>query len=487
MAYNIVIRATAVLSSAIKRTYSNISSKLHFQKPDMEQTKLLKLSSLDQFMIRGTVRQILCFPVKNSSLESEIVATLQYGLDKTVAELPFLAGYVRKEEGTANNSVEVVYRHGDSVKLKVKDLKDLMMPYQKLAALRMPMSELRAELVSPMPNMPDPTRDKHEVIAVQANFINGGLLLSICIHHSVFDGIGFGNVIKILANNCQSVGELDTVAVRTEHLDRTALTHGLQPTEPPCALPMLEIKNQIIILENPKDIPVASMLFHFTAPKLAQLKRAATPHRSSSATAWISTNDALCAFLWQRITLARSLHLSPTISTKLTFAINGRPRLTPPLRQTYLGNVALNNYTHTPDIRTLISQPLSTTALAIRSALNAVTPNYIRTTISYINSVRDVNLLKPCMHNILGPDLFVSSWAEFGVYEADFGRRLGKCEWVRCPWRALDGTVKILPKRIATMGGGDEGLEVNVELRKDDLDRLVGDPVWEMYAGEGIV
>ena len=94
---------------------------------------------------------------------------------------------------------------------------------------------------------------------------------------------------------------------------------------------------------------MSTTVFHFSTTSLIKLKEhviADLKNAKHETTAWISTNDALCSLLWQRITLARfgpeaSLVPDPPASSTLCVAVNGRSKLTPPLPSTYLGNVNL--------------------------------------------------------------------------------------------------------------------------------------------------
>jgi len=46
-----------------------------------------------------------------------------------------------------------------------------------------------------------------ELFSVQANFIKSGVLLVICIYHSICDGVGQYYVTEMLANQCRAIGQ----------------------------------------------------------------------------------------------------------------------------------------------------------------------------------------------------------------------------------------------------------------------------------------
>ena len=71
------------------------------------------------------------------------------------------------------------------------------------------------------------------------------------------------------------------------------------------------------------------------------------------------------------------------------------------------------------------------------------------------------------MQSYLGPDITYVSWADFKLHDLDFGDVLGTMDYFRCPYRALDGVVKVLPR------GGEGDWEVVVEMEEAVMDELL--------------
>jgi hypothetical protein len=71
-------------------------------------------------------------------------------------------------------------------------------PYEELKAQHFPLSKLSTEHLSPVGVMPVPP---NPVFAAQANFIQGGLLLAVAVHHSASDGAGLDTIISTWAKN----------------------------------------------------------------------------------------------------------------------------------------------------------------------------------------------------------------------------------------------------------------------------------------------
>ena len=76
-----------------------------------------------------------------------------------------------------------------------------------------------------------------EIFSVQANFIKSGLLLVICIYHSIGDGVGQFHITEMLANQCRAIGQRKTTPPTTssnlklsfspQQFDRSRLFHGV--------------------------------------------------------------------------------------------------------------------------------------------------------------------------------------------------------------------------------------------------------------------
>ncbi|KAJ8438960.1 hypothetical protein Cgig2_018871 [Carnegiea gigantea] len=79
--------------------------------------------------------------------------------------------------------------------------------------------------------------------------------------------------------------------------------------------------------------PLRERFFHFSSESIARLKVKAN---EESSTHKISSFQALSALVWRSI--IRVNHLPHSQLTKCVLAINNRPRLDPPLPQSYFGN-----------------------------------------------------------------------------------------------------------------------------------------------------
>ncbi|EEH34529.2 hypothetical protein PAAG_05578 [Paracoccidioides lutzii Pb01] len=146
---------------------------------------------------------------------------------------------------------------------------------------------------------------------------------------------------------------------------------------------------------------------------------------SETAASAFSTNDALCAFLWQRMTRARNpteveevdINGNSKIKLKMSslfFSVNRRRRRSPPLPPTYLGNVFLAVTTERLPISILTATDsdsgLCRAAATIRRSLNTInSPNRVPLEIGLVDSQPNPTDYKVAYSGFLGPDISATS------------------------------------------------------------------------------
>ena len=379
---------------------------------------------------------------------------------------------------------------------------DSTVTMQELSEECYPMSKLDGDVLAPLPTMPD-SQKPLPVFAAQFNYVDGGALLCAAFHHSALDAVGFANVLKIWArySRLQQQPNLDSNPtaryIQDVDLDRKQLKGSERAGE------ASEFPEYSILSPQPEtaagdagtgksySLPdMTSAIFHFSTESLRELKHqvksSMMPQKAEGT--WVSANDALCALLWQRISLAR---FAPPLSSSsnaeenmplpshsmLGFAVNGRSKLSPPLSATYLGNVNLYGTSKLPLQQVLADNSLVDIALSIRRAVISIDNDRIQRTISFIEKLPDVSLVVPGFKNFLGPDLAITSWADLEVCDLDWGEALGgRAVNFRIPKAQFDGLCIILPQK------ADGGLEVVVGLRTMEMERLKADDVFMRFA-----
>ncbi|KAL8700887.1 MAG: hypothetical protein Q9201_005207 [Fulgogasparrea decipioides] len=437
----------------------------------------IPLSVLDQLPFMRTFTQmLLCFPVAAASDRSRIVSTLQQATANLLQVIPSLAGQIQNlkdEESSIQSSGTfrvVPYTHPDGSALRVKYLDDFP-SYDDLRHAKAPASMLDGNILAPMKGFPDHYTDADVTPAfiVQANFIPGGLLLCFSGMHNLMDGTGLGQVINMFAALCRGEA-ISAKRLESANLDRAKLPVSLNPGQPAMSHPEMAAKKHDEAQRDEANPSPQSLWSYFTIPssKLAELKAEASRNLSSEIP-YVTTNDALTAWIWRAVSKAREPHIDTSKETLLLRTVNGRRVLSPPLPGTYIGNCvscARNKLT----CKILTDEtPLWKLAQAVRKATIDINDHYVRSLATFIESEPDKHKITFVI-DAPDRDLMLSSWASLPVWD-DFGYVLGgKPEFVRrptgTPW---SGVCYIMPQR------PDGGMDLLVALREDDMERLRGD------------
>lgn len=356
-----------------------------------------------------------------------------------------------------------------------------MPSYAELQAEHFPLSKLDPARLSPvglMPNTKNPP-----VMAAQANFIREGLLLAVGVHHSASDASAVGGILNIWAKNTAAAYDPDKfrfTQFEPQYCDRSTLitgSSGAKVEDFPAYFFQPEASktsgrgesHKIPRMSSPLP-PMTSYIFYFSPESLAALKVDAAAY---------STNDALTAFLWRHMTLARNpvsqSEVEPSVKvaeepSAVLYAVNIRSRTNPPLPQNYLGNAFLPVKTDHLSISTLKSPSgLKIGTSVIRKSLQqlAEEPNRISLNIGLLDQLSTAEL-KYAYNGFLGPDVRATSWADLEVYRSVWGE-LGTVESFRVPGEGSDGSVAVFPKLT------DGGVEVMVGLETGAMERLIED------------
>lgn len=160
------------------------------------------------------------------------------------------------------------------------------------------------------------------VLLVQATFMSDGLVLTVVCHYAAMDMVGQTAVIEWLGKACR--GEAYTEEeLAVGNGVRMGAVELLEDVEDPFAL----VPEQVLPpppagTESKREAPPVTSVwsyFNFGKAALKAIKDEATSTLPDDGTAsFVSTNDALSAFLWHSVLRARKQRLPP--STPSTFA-----------------------------------------------------------------------------------------------------------------------------------------------------------------------
>lgn len=221
---------------------------------------------------------------------------------------------------------------------------------------------------------------------------------------------------------------------------------------------------------------------NFPAASQARLKHAATASGLLSGVHYITTDDVLCALLWQRINKARHARLG-RYSSRLGRVVNVRRHFG--LDDAYLGNMGDTvEYSHADEVP-IWEDPLGAVASRLRAGLQETEKirhhmQALATMLSRYEGEEKGKLVFGANMDF-NRDLYVSSYTKvFACCEwGEFGPLLGKPLVGRRPHMAgsaLPGLIMFMPK------DRECGLAVAIALNEADINRLREDEVLGTYA-----
>ncbi|KAF4444327.1 BAHD acyltransferase DCR [Fusarium acutatum] len=442
------------------------------------------LTPLDMNMPRlYGIRLILCFAAIPGMDKRQIYEHLKKGLAHTATSIPWISGHIGPEEGQdlKLRKVQILDSPG-GFKFPYKDLTDVLPSYKELRERNFPLSEFTTAQVGPIDVIPQ--GPNQPVFAAQANFVEGGLLLTVGVHHSACDASALDAILSTWSHNTAVAsgdsGSFSTFDVPSN--DRSPLMEGDLGNVNVAAFPEYVLmptphskKGDLSSMSGFQMPPLTSHLFYFSPESLTKLKEE---------TGAFSSHDALCAFIWQRMTLAR-MH-SGVFSdppgkdsiSRFCFAVNVRSRMSPPLPPSYMGNASMGCVTEKISVASIISNNgLKEASATIRRSLNDFnSPRRVASTIGLLKSRPDPTDFKLSFNGFLGPDVVESSWADLGVYGHEWGNAVGTLDAVRIPGEGSDGTMMILPRL------KDGGLDVVVGLSTTAMEKLLEDEEFASFA-----
>lgn len=435
----------------------------------------------------------LAFPLVDTSSHSVIIKTLTDGLERLSASFPWVAGkIVNEESGEGNSGIFKIKFFEKIPRLEVKDLRhDSSIPaMDTLRRDSFPIATLDERIIAPLKTIAgelEGTADSSPVFLLQANFISGGLLLTFVSQHQAMDMTGQVQIMRLLSKACHNE-QFTNEELSSGNLDRRDLVPLFkdsweqgneldhQTVKPTTLSPVSDSTNDHTTTSALPKCTWTSFTFH--PDSLLALKSIAT-ESITDPSCYVSTDDALGAFIWQSVIRARLPRFNLATKSKFARAVDARRYLDIP--QTYPGlimNMTYNSYT----FQQLVEQPLGRIASDLRSAVDPRTSNLAyqtRSLATFMNRVPDKSVVSITASVDLSTDIMLSSWAKLDCYELDFNLGLGKPEAVRRPlFDPVESLAYSLPRR------PDGEILVAICLRDEDLERLRADEEFLKYGRE---
>lgn len=423
---------------------------------------------------------LLAFPLPDDShvAREDVKQRLLEACRQLTEAFPWLAAQVMQQSNGPGKSDSFILESCDhwsppnGTIVRFKDCSDIMPSFQDLVEARGPATMLPGDLLAPRKAFPESyheTRDNPApVLALQANFVSGGLLLDSAAQHNFMDMSGIEQCYNLLATALRGEqfpshavvqGNMDrrtVVSLLQEH-EATCQDHGqffLRPIKPPP--PPVE-----------PESPFSWRYFRFLRADLVTLKRTAET---------LSTNDALTAFCWQRVIATRlARRNTPEATAKFCRAVDARRALDVPAG--YMGDL-VTIATSTMSFRELAEADLPSVAQRLRCDLLAVNNRaYVRSFATWIAGMADKSAIS--YGGTFNPDTDIgsSSWAHIQLAKVEFGPLLQRPVLIRRPdFVPLKSDIYLMPQT-------EEGdIDALVCLNEADLEGLMRDEKWNAYA-----
>lgn len=454
--------------------------------PSTEEDRTFQVDILGQQPSLQLYTQIcFCFPVADFSLHPTIIKTLASGLERLCASFPWLAGKVVNEGSASDNSGTFKIKSFEKFPRSTVKYLQPSISMDGLRRADFPFSMLDETDIAPCKTIPktskDLVADSALVFLLQANFIDGGLILTFNGQHQAMDMTGLGQIIHLFSIACREEPFTDeerssgnfgrnslTPLLGDSYELGPELTHQLVTPKPSATGPKDD---------NDDSAPTCAWTyFAFSAASLTELKSVAMKTVTSPPD-YISTDDALTAFLWRSITRARTRRLSLLAKPTLARAVDARQYVGIP---DMFPGMMMNMTYHTCTKEQIIFHPLGEIASQLRLAVDPETSDLGKNTralATFLNRTPDKNTVNFVASIDPGRDIMLSSWAKLNCYDLDFGLGLGKPEAVRRPrFEPVESLIYLMPKTL------DGEIAVAVCLRNEDLGRLRADAEFAKYA-----
>ncbi|KAL9619359.1 MAG: hypothetical protein Q9160_006039 [Pyrenula sp. 1 TL-2023] len=421
----------------------------------------IKLSALDQIMPRTHMNFPLTFTVKPGDL-SAALSILQQGFEKLLSEIALLSGHVATSP-SRKGEMEIKMIPYSQPELLVRDFSTEDQGFQrKYAPVE---SEVSGDSLAP-------------ILFAQANKVKGGIILCICVHHSVMDGTAMAAIVGRWAKWCHAISENMTMTpFDNAYLDRSPVIRSGRGTEGTLHHPTYHISN-VDEDKQGNEQPVPEMpkmrgsCFRMKEEEIARLRdEIITLLNGQRKGMWVSTNDVLCTVLWHAIVRAR-LGNRPSAEGKcstLAVPVNLRRRIVPPLPPQFIGNAVLDATIIRPmtELSAWSTHQLADTAMEIRQAVASVDDANIGAFFELVDHVDDVRRIRNRCKSFLGDDLTITSLVDTGLCHMDWGGLLGMIEDRAPIFDGVDGFCIVLPRR------RDGSVKVTVGLEVAAMDRLL--------------
>lgn len=445
-------------------------------------------------MVKNYMVISLFFSISNSTSSSEIEASIRAGLDTLADAFPHLKGHVVYDDKTTGEDAGRVRIYpfdddDDRISLTVKDLRDdpNFPSLESLRQARFPLSMLDGQTVVPYHLIPPSFESIYQeskdrparVLFVQANLIEGGMILTIAANHTTMDMNGLGSVIDLFAEACRNEPYTEQELREVNQSRREAIPVLGDEYTPGPEGDFFILKAQNSWTEPTKKdgsgptSPAICRIFTFSPDSLFKLKTEAASQQT--VVPFISTNDAVTALLWQRITKARLARFPGTDSFSTTVVRQVDARRHFHLSRLYGGHMATSVFSTETNVWQV---PIGDVSAQLRLKLgDPCVPFHLRAIATLVHRPEYRPRIAYAANLDFDRDVVISSWADVDCCRVSFGSLLGIPEVAMRPRVAPFAAGAFIMPFTAT-----GHLPVCVGLREDDMSRLIADDEFSRFA-----
>ncbi|KAL4951403.1 transferase [Aspergillus filifer] len=452
---------------------------------------VIKLSALDQQIMRFYAKTVLIFETDRAKQPEEIVHHLRRGLSVALSEIPDFASTVAPVSGSQRKDLELRIGPESGVPFKAVDQTKndswTYGSYTDLAAKSFPTSDIPHDILF-IPQ-PGPSDEGLPAAFLQVNLVEGGVILAISWHHSVCDARGVGVLTEAWARHTKTSmanGKPDLPATPAEGTrDRWRLDHGLREASID-QLPEYTIDSSarespsgshLLDREHPVTTPFAVSTWYFSDASLKELRNALA--QAGTDKTQFTKVEAVSALVWKHMSIARGLDQTyPDGSSLFTTRLDFRSRTKPPFPDTFIGNIneptARVRMPITEIITPSTPESLVTLASAVRAATESVNESSMRTLIGLVNSAPAVTDVSWKYNYFPGPDLGVTDLSNLEAMKQSWGAGLGEPVCIRSYSRET-GLLYLFPS------DKEGGFEIQVQCEPEAVEKLKTDEVFGRY------
>jgi hypothetical protein len=266
----------------------------------------------------------------------------------------------------------------------------------------------------------------NDLFALQLTRFRTGSTLALHLSHVLTDVDGLTQLGHDLSNAYRSIKS------RQVPIFRPSCMTSYSPV-PPSPGPIPAMYTFDAPQHGPRSPNVCGKVIRFPETLLSQIKTTARPEKG-----WVSTFDALCAHLFQRIHSARVKTGIPLSPPDYFTAVNIRTRLGLPER--YFPMATLDPY-HTFDSNILLNAPLSEIASVLHELTSSFTASDARQTVEWL-------AVNPEAHHRFrfgNGGLMVTKWSGFDLFGVEFESRPLMVSLPFTGQSVVDGLVYMIP------------------------------------------